>query len=50
MVCGTPALATHHGQSLLALGVAIHHANTKIFGRTPIPPFRLVPCVNGRIR
>lgn len=50
MVCGTHSMATHRGQSLLALGVAILHANTDFPGGTPISPFRLVSCVDGRIR
>ena len=50
MVCRTPILDAHRCQSLPALGVAIHHANTDFPGGTPISPFRLVPCIDGRIR
>lgn len=50
VVCGTHGLATHRDQSLLALGNALHHANTDLPRGTPIPAFRAVPCVDGRIR
>lgn len=49
MVCGTPSLATHRGQPLLAFDVTIHYANTHFQGGAPISHLRLVPFVDGRI-
>lgn len=49
MVCSAPSLATHCGQPLLPLDAAIHHANTRFLGCSPIPPLRLVRFVDERI-